>query len=141
MRCPCGEIISLDVAHCFVCGQRRPYAWHCACGQDVPWSHPTALAYRTDCPACGKEKPATPGLKLPEGSPARSYREQLSAHFQCLKCQHRGSRIRRVDENRDSDIVGVVLDLANSVFFSGLLAVSCTRCGFTELYNPDAIEG
>ena len=59
---------------------------------------------------------------------------ELAGRFICPKCRTRGAAVRR--------------SAATSVSFSNrveahhhhLIALSCTNCGYTELYNPDILE-
>lgn len=60
---------------------------------------------------------------------------QFAARFVCPKCQHRGAATDRI--NTTGSGLSRFFDVQNRRF----LAVSCTQCGYTELYNLNVIDG
>lgn len=61
--------------------------------------------------------------------------DQFRAKFQCPKCHHRGAETDRI--NTTGSGFSRFLDVQNRRF----LAVSCTQCGYTEMYNLKFLEG
>jgi predicted nucleic-acid-binding Zn-ribbon protein len=60
---------------------------------------------------------------------------QLAGRFRCPKCQNRGGSVKRFAAT------GTGLSRLFDVQHNEFIAVSCTRCSFTELYNPQILEG
>ncbi len=61
--------------------------------------------------------------------------EQLALRFVCAKCKKRGGLVKRFAAT------GTGLTRFIDVKHTRFVAVSCKNCGFTELYNPEILEG
>jgi len=61
-----------------------------------------------------------------------SNEQLLSQQFTCPRCRRREAVVRQI-RMQPAELL--------AIFPLDLLAVSCTGCGLTELYNPDAVEG
>lgn len=65
--------------------------------------------------------------------------QQLKAaaqhRFRCSKCSHRQAAVDRIA------VTGAGLSRFLDIQNRRLITVSCTRCGFTEVYNERAITG
>lgn len=61
--------------------------------------------------------------------------EQLAAKFVCVKCKGSGATVKRIAATGTG--ISRVFDIQHNKF----IAVSCQQCGFTELYNPEILEG
>ena len=61
--------------------------------------------------------------------------EQLASVFRCPKCHHSGAVARRFAGTGTG--ITRLLDIQHNKF----IALSCRNCGFTELYQPDVLEG
>lgn len=59
----------------------------------------------------------------------------LSKRFLCPKCKNRGASVKRFATTGTG--ISRLLDIQHNEF----VAVSCTQCSFTELYNPQILEG
>ncbi len=60
---------------------------------------------------------------------------EITARFVCPKCGKHGASVKRFAATGTG--LSKLLDLQHNTF----LAASCTNCGFTEIYNPEIIEG
>lgn len=58
----------------------------------------------------------------------------LAEHFRCPKCRNLGASTKRIAATGTG--LSKILDIQHNEF----IAVSCVRCGYTELYNPDILE-
>jgi len=56
--------------------------------------------------------------------------QQLASRFVCAKCRASGGNVRRIAATGTG--VSRIFDYQRNRF----IAVSCTRCGYTELYDP-----
>ncbi|MHC4450295.1 MAG: zinc ribbon domain-containing protein [Planctomycetota bacterium] len=61
--------------------------------------------------------------------------QQLGERFRCSKCQGRGAITKRVAATGTG--FSKLFDIQQHRF----IAVSCRKCGYTELFNPDILEG
>ncbi|HEX5131339.1 MAG TPA: zinc ribbon domain-containing protein [Candidatus Krumholzibacteria bacterium] len=61
--------------------------------------------------------------------------EQMAARFVCSKCNGQGARTKRFSAAGTG--VTKILDIQHNQF----VAVSCNNCGYTEIYNPEVLEG
>lgn len=59
----------------------------------------------------------------------------IGERFVCAKCRHQEVYIKRIATTGTG--FSRMFDIEHNVF----LACSCTRCGYTELYNPEILEG
>jgi uncharacterized protein len=60
----------------------------------------------------------------------RAIDEELAARFVCAKCRTPGGTVKRIAATGTG--ISRLFDVQHNRF----IAVSCTHCGFTELYNP-----
>lgn len=60
---------------------------------------------------------------------------ELARRFRCSKCGQRGAQVKRFAATGTG--ISRLFDIQHNVF----LAVSCKNCGFTEMYNPQILEG
>ena len=61
--------------------------------------------------------------------------EQLGTRFACTKCKSTGGRTKRIATSGAG--LSKLLDIQHNQF----VMVSCNNCGFTEVYNPEILEG
>jgi predicted nucleic-acid-binding Zn-ribbon protein len=61
--------------------------------------------------------------------------DELAGRFVCPKCKSSGAQAKRFAAPGTG--FSRLLDLQHNKY----IAVSCLNCGFTELYDPDALEG
>jgi len=61
--------------------------------------------------------------------------EQFSTRFKCPKCQSQGAITKRIATAGTG--ISKILDIEHNQF----VTVSCKNCGFTEIYNPEVLEG
>ncbi len=61
--------------------------------------------------------------------------EQLAARFKCSRCAHEEAVTKRIAVTGDG--LSRLVDIQHNVF----IAVSCTRCGKTDLFNTEVLEG
>lgn len=64
-----------------------------------------------------------------------SLEEQLATRFTCNKCQSSGGRTKKISTSGTG--LSKILDIQHNKF----IMVSCNNCGFTEVYNPEILEG
>ncbi len=65
----------------------------------------------------------------------RSADEMLATRFVCGKCKARGGTTKRIATTGTG--FSKLFDIQHNRF----VAVSCKNCGYTELYNPEILEG
>jgi hypothetical protein len=61
--------------------------------------------------------------------------EQLAARFVCAKCRTVGGRVKRIAATGTG--ISRLFDVQHNRF----IAVSCTNCGFSELYDLAVLRG
>jgi hypothetical protein len=61
--------------------------------------------------------------------------EQLASRFVCAKCQNHGAKVKRIATAGTG--LSKILDVEHNQF----VTASCTNCGYTEVYNPEILEG
>lgn len=66
---------------------------------------------------------------------AAAIAEELARRFVCPKCKAAGGTVRTVNAN-PMTFAAALFRLPGSVLF----AVSCKRCGFTELFDADTLN-
>jgi len=64
-----------------------------------------------------------------------SLEDQLSLRFKCAKCDANGATVKRISASGTG--LSKILDIQHNQF----IAVSCRNCGYTEIYNPESLEG
>jgi predicted nucleic-acid-binding Zn-ribbon protein len=64
-----------------------------------------------------------------------SFETELETRFVCTKCQTRGAKVKRISAAGTG--LSKILDVEHNQF----IAASCTNCGYTEIYNPEVLEG
>jgi hypothetical protein len=85
-----------------------------------------------------KEGVVDPGFQRVEEIPSppdSSLDAQLAERFVCAKCKHHGATVKRIATTGTS--VSKILDIQHNIF----IAASCPSCGYTEIYNPEVLEG
>jgi hypothetical protein len=61
--------------------------------------------------------------------------DRLASKFVCTKCGSTGAEVRRFAATGTG--ITRFLDIQHNQF----VAVSCKNCGYTEIYNPEILEG
>lgn len=61
--------------------------------------------------------------------------EQLRSRFVCSKCKSADAIVKRFAATGTG--LSKMFDIQHNQF----IAVSCSNCGFTEIYNPEVLEG
>lgn len=61
--------------------------------------------------------------------------EEIEKRFVCSKCNHSGATVKRFAATGTG--LSKLFDIQHNEF----IAVSCLHCGFTEIYNPEILEG
>ena len=61
--------------------------------------------------------------------------DQLSMRFVCPKCSFSGAIVKRFASTGTG--LTKILDIQHNKF----ITLSCKNCGYTEMYNPDILEG
>ncbi len=61
--------------------------------------------------------------------------DRLAARFICSKCGGSGAEVKRFAATGTG--LSKLFDIQHNVF----IAVSCRNCGYTEIYNPEILEG
>ena len=64
-----------------------------------------------------------------------SIEEQMSGRFRCAKCDQRGAAAKRIAATGAG--LSKLLDIQHNQF----VTLSCRNCGYTEVYNPEMLEG
>jgi predicted nucleic-acid-binding Zn-ribbon protein len=64
-----------------------------------------------------------------------SLEDQLATRFKCGKCNNQGASTKRISAPGTG--ISKLLDIQHNQF----ILVSCRNCGYTEVYNPDILEG
>lgn len=64
-----------------------------------------------------------------------SLEDQMAMRFKCAKCENRGARTKRIATSGAG--LSKLLDIQHNQF----IALSCNNCGYTEVYNPEVLEG
>lgn len=61
--------------------------------------------------------------------------QEILSRFVCAKCGNNSASAKRFSAAGTG--LSKMFDIQHNVF----LAISCNRCGYTELYNPEILEG
>jgi predicted nucleic-acid-binding Zn-ribbon protein len=61
--------------------------------------------------------------------------DQFATRFRCEKCESAGGTVKRFAASGTG--LSKLLDIQHNQF----IAVSCRNCGYTEIYNPEVLEG
>jgi uncharacterized protein len=61
--------------------------------------------------------------------------EQFASRFKCAKCGGSGAVTKRIAATGTG--VSKLFDIEHNQF----VTVSCNGCGYTEVYNPEILEG
>jgi predicted nucleic-acid-binding Zn-ribbon protein len=64
-----------------------------------------------------------------------SLEEQLGTRFVCAKCKTHGAKVKRISAAGTG--ISKIFDIQHNQF----VTASCTHCGYTEIYNPEVLEG
>ncbi len=60
---------------------------------------------------------------------------ELARRFVCAKCKNTGASVKRFAATGTG--LSKLLNIQHNTF----IAVSCSTCGYTEIYNPEILEG
>lgn len=115
---------------------------------ECPWCYKEVEVKKGFCPACGKEifqeaeleaesMGLEPELELglePELEEADVERA-IEEHFKCAKCGCESCRLNEVA------MTGTGLSKLMDIQHNHYLFVTCRRCGFVEVYDPDVLRG
>jgi predicted nucleic-acid-binding Zn-ribbon protein len=61
--------------------------------------------------------------------------EQLATRFVCTKCKGQGGSTKKISTSGSG--LSRLMDIQHNKF----ITVSCNNCGYTEMYNPEVLEG
>jgi predicted nucleic-acid-binding Zn-ribbon protein len=61
--------------------------------------------------------------------------QELARRFKCAKCGSSGAQVKRFAAT------GTGLSRLFDIQHNKFVAVSCAHCGYTEMYNPQILEG
>ena len=61
--------------------------------------------------------------------------DQMATRFKCGKCSGSGAVVKRISMSGAG--LSKLLDIQHNQF----ITVSCSNCGYTEVYNPEVLEG
>jgi hypothetical protein len=61
--------------------------------------------------------------------------DQFVSRFKCAKCHSTGARVKRIATTGRG--FSRFFDIQHNQF----IMVSCGHCGYTEVYNPEILEG
>ena len=61
--------------------------------------------------------------------------DQIEAKFVCAKCNAHGAKVKRFAATGTG--LSKIFDFQHNAY----LTASCKNCGYTELYNPEILEG
>jgi predicted nucleic-acid-binding Zn-ribbon protein len=61
--------------------------------------------------------------------------DQIAQRFVCSKCESSGATVKRISAAGTG--FSRLFDIQHNTF----IAASCVHCGYTEIYNPEVIEG
>ncbi len=64
-----------------------------------------------------------------------SLEDQLATRFVCTKCKNQGASIKRIST------AGTGLSKLFDIQHNQFVTASCRHCGYTEVYNPEVLEG
>jgi len=64
-----------------------------------------------------------------------SLEDQFALRFVCVKCDSSGAVTKRISASGTG--ISKLFDIQHNQF----IAVSCRGCGYTEIYNPEVLEG
>ena len=65
----------------------------------------------------------------------RTLDSDIQDRFKCQKCNHKAARVRRIATTGTG--LSKLFDIQHNTF----IVVSCENCGYTELFNPEILEG
>lgn len=91
--------------------------------------------------ACWKCGTARNGSAAPDNFAAeregasRGLDSEFAERFKCCKCNHTVARVKRIGTTGTG--LSKLMDIQHNTF----IAVSCGRCGYTEFYNSEVLEG
>ena len=61
--------------------------------------------------------------------------DQIGQRFVCAKCNSTGAVVKRIAA------AGTGLSRLFDIQHNTFIAASCRNCGYTEIYNPEILEG
>jgi len=64
-----------------------------------------------------------------------SLEDQIASRFVCSKCKGHGAAVKRISAAGTG--ISKLLDIQHNQF----ITASCRNCGYTEIYNPEPLEG
>ena len=61
--------------------------------------------------------------------------DRIGQRFICVKCNSTGAGVKRISASGTG--LSKMFDIQHNTF----IAASCSNCGYTEIYNPEILEG
>ena len=61
--------------------------------------------------------------------------DRIGQRFICAKCNSTGASVKRISASGTG--LSKMFDIQHNTF----IAASCNNCGYTEIYNPEILEG
>ena len=61
--------------------------------------------------------------------------DRIAQRFVCSKCSSSGATVKRIAASGTG--LSRMFDIQHNTF----VAASCRNCGYTEIYNPEVLEG
>lgn len=61
--------------------------------------------------------------------------DEIGHRFICAKCKSSGATVKRIAASGTG--LSRMFDIQHNTF----IAASCRNCGYTEIYNPEVLEG
>ena len=90
------------------------------------------------CWKCGTYRDGSPAPKDFESKKTVTHLNldsEFERRFVCSKCKHREAEVKRISTTGTG--LSKLIDIQHNTYIS----VSCERCGYTEFYNPEVLEG
>lgn len=111
---------------------------------ECPWCYHKVILIDSICPECKHEvldehlQPTLlddEQLSTAEATVDLTVTEAISNHFKCTRCKHEGCHIEEVA------MTGTGLSKLLDIQHHHYLFVSCSNCGFVEVFDPDVLHG
>lgn len=113
---------------------------------ECPWCTETVEIIDDICPNCRHEvlldRDGNPRFddpdsveSVPEHDSTTNIEQLISEKFRCVKCSNRECEVKEVA------MTGTGLSKLLDVQHNHFLFVSCLRCGYVEVFNPDILAG
>jgi predicted nucleic-acid-binding Zn-ribbon protein len=75
------------------------------------------------------------GGGLTTGEATMTFQDRIAQRFVCAKCSGTGATVKRIAASGTG--LSKFFDIQHNTF----IAASCRNCGYTEIYNPEVLEG